>query len=59
MRQQADELERQRTAELERRIQALEQLDDASLGRFTAWDWLACVLGGVVGPVLALWWFAG
>lgn len=48
-----------RAAELERRIQALESVDEAELGAFTAWDWLACVLGGVVAPVAALWWFAG
>lgn len=51
--------ERDRIAELERRIRALEELDGATLGRFTGWDWLVCVLGGVVLPVVALWWFAG
>jgi hypothetical protein len=51
--------ERERAAELERRIRALQDLDDATLGRFTGWDWLLCVLGGLLAPAAALWWFAG
>ena len=49
----------QRVEEIERRIEALEALDDSALGRFTRWDWLCCVLGGLVAPLVALWWFAG
>ena len=49
----------QRVEEIERRIEALEALDDSALGRFTGWDWLCCVLGGLVAPLAALWWFAG
>ena len=45
--------------ELERRIEEIEALDDAAVGRFTGWDWLICVLGAVVVPALAMWWFAG
>ncbi|HSF01996.1 MAG TPA: hypothetical protein VLA62_03225 [Solirubrobacterales bacterium] len=48
-----------RVAELESRIRAIEALDDASLGRFGAWDWIAAVLCGLVLPAAALWWFAG
>ena len=48
-----------RIAELEARIREIEALDDASLGGFGPWDWVACVLIGVVGPAAALWWFAG
>lgn len=47
-----------RVAELESRIADLETLDEASFGAFTGWDWLACVLGAVVLPALALWWYA-
>ena len=46
-------------AELERRIELLEQIDESIPGRFTLWDWLLCVLGAVIVPYLALWWFAG
>jgi hypothetical protein len=52
----------QRTAralELGRRIEELEREEESSFGRFTAWDWLACVVGSLVVPVAALWWFAG
>jgi hypothetical protein len=47
-----------RVAELERRIRILEDLDDATLGRFSGWDWWVCALGGLVAPIAALWWFA-
>lgn len=49
----------ERVEEIERRIAALESLDDSVLGRFTRWDWLCCVLGGLVAPIAVLWWFAG
>ena len=45
--------------DLERRIEALEGLDDSDIGRFTALDWFFCVTGSIVIPVIALWWFAG
>ncbi len=46
-------------SELERRIELLERLDESIPGRFTRWDWLLCVLGAMIVPSLALWWFAG
>ena len=45
--------------ELERRIEALEELDESAFGTFTRLDWLICVLGSLVVPSLALWWFGG
>ncbi len=45
--------------ELERRIDEIEGLDDAAIGSFTGWDWLICVIGSLVLPAIALWWFAG
>ena len=45
-------------AELERRIELLERLDESIPGNFTRWDWGVCVLGAVIVPCLALWWFA-
>jgi hypothetical protein len=48
----------QRVAELEQRIAEMEALEDAAFGAFTARDWWACVIGAVVLPALALWWFA-
>lgn len=49
----------ERVAELERRIEDLEQLPDSDFGSFSVWDWVACTGGGLVLPALALWWFAG
>jgi hypothetical protein len=46
-------------AELERRIEEFEGLDESAFGRFTALDWLLCVLGALILPHLALWWFTG
>lgn len=48
-----------RVAELERRIDELDSLDESAFGAFTPWDWLACTVFAVVLPALALWWFAG
>ncbi len=45
--------------ELERRIEEIEGLDDAAIGSFSGWDWLVCVIGSLVLPAIALWWFAG
>ena len=49
----------ERVAELERRIAELEALEDSAFGGFSAWDWLACVIGALLVPALAAWWFAG
>lgn len=48
-----------RIAELRRRIEALEALDESAFGRFTEWDWVVCILISVIGPVAALWWAHG
>lgn len=45
-------------ADLERRIEEIEDLNDSEFGNFTTRDWLICVLGAVVVPYLALLWFA-
>ena len=47
-----------RVEDLERRIVELEAIDSASLGSFTIWDWIACLLGSLIIPIVALWWFA-
>ncbi len=49
--------QRLRVEDLERRIEELETIDSASLGAFTTWDWIACVLGCLVIPIVVLWWF--
>ena len=46
-----------RVEDLERRIVELEAIDSASLGSFTIWDWIACTLGGLIIPIVALRWF--
>ena len=48
------------TASLDQTAQELrvEDLDSPSLGPFTTWDWIACLLGSLVIPVVVLWWFA-
>ena len=45
-------------ADLERRIDELEALDDSDVGSFTTLDWFFCITGSVVIPVIALWRFA-
>ena len=56
----ADQADRELlVADLERRIEQLEGLDDSDIGRFTALDWFFCITGSVVIPAIALWWFAG
>jgi hypothetical protein len=45
--------------ELESRIEELEALDDAAIGAFTGLDWFVCVVGSLVLPAIAMWWFAG
>ncbi len=49
--------QRLRVEDLERRIEELEAIDSASLGAFTTWDWVVCVVVGLIIPILALWWF--
>jgi hypothetical protein len=49
----------ERAAELERRIEQLEALDESAFGGFTAWDWLVCVIGALLVPAIVAWWFAG
>lgn len=44
--------------ELERRIEEIEGLDDTDIGSFTAWDWVVSVIGSLVLPATAIWWFA-
>jgi hypothetical protein len=44
--------------DLERRIGAIEAADESEVGRFTAWDWVVCVVGAGLAPAFALWWFA-
>ena len=44
--------------DLASRIDELEGLDESAFGNFTVLDWVICVLGAVVIPVLALVWFA-
>ena len=44
--------------DLERRLEAMEALDDSDLGSFAGWDWVICVVGAVLIPALLLWWFA-
>ena len=46
-----------RARELLRRIEELEALEESAFGRFTRWDWLACVLVALVLPGAALLWF--
>lgn len=48
----------QLVADLERRLEALEALDDSDVGSFTSLDWFFCITGSIVIPVIALWWFA-
>ena len=45
--------------ELQRRIEELEGMNEAAFGEFTSRDWWICILGSLVIPLLALWWFAG
>jgi hypothetical protein len=45
--------------DLERRIDELQVLDESDIGSFTRLDWFFCIVGSIVLPVIALWWFAG
>ena len=44
-----------RTRELERRIEELEALDEASFGHFTVWDWSVCIGFAVALPLVLIW----
>jgi hypothetical protein len=44
--------------ELQRRLELLEETDDAAFGRFTALDWVVCSLLFFVLPLLIVWWAA-
>ncbi|MBW2494040.1 MAG: hypothetical protein JRE43_04750 [Deltaproteobacteria bacterium] len=56
----ADQADRELlVADLERRIEQLEGLDDSEIGSFTALDWFLCITGSIAIPAIALWWFAG
>jgi hypothetical protein len=46
-------------ADLERRIVEIESLDDSDIGAFTGLDWFICIVGSVILPAIAIWWFAG
>jgi hypothetical protein len=41
--------------ELERRIQELEDHDEAAFGHFTAWDWTLCAVFAIALPLLMIW----
>jgi hypothetical protein len=45
-------------ADLEHRIDQLEALGESDTGSFTKLDWFFCIVGSVVIPAIALWWFA-
>jgi len=44
--------------ELKRRIEFIESTDDAIFGRFSAFDWLVCVLGSFALPAIIAFWAA-
>ena len=44
--------------ELERRLEILDAADEADFGRFGALDWIACIGGFVILPLLLVWWAA-
>ncbi len=55
----SEQVDRERlVADLERRLDELEALDDSDVGSFTSLDWFFCITGSVVIPVIAVWWFA-
>ena len=47
-----------RAEELQRRIVEFESLDESEFGEFTTVDWLICVFGCVILPIIVVWWFA-
>ena len=44
--------------ELERRLAILEAADEDAFGRFGTLDWVVCIGGFVVLPLLLVWWAA-
>ncbi len=44
-------------ADLERRIEELESLDESEFGEFTRVDWVLCILGALVLPYALYLWF--
>lgn len=53
------DVEDPRVAELVRRIETLESLEEQRFGAFTRLDWWLCTGLSVVAPIVLLWWFAG
>ena len=49
---------RERVDELEGRIRSLEAQPEDDFGHFTRWDWACCILGGLLVPVFAVWFWA-
>lgn len=43
-------------AELERRFEIFERIDDDEFGRFTGVDWAICTVAFFVLPILIAWW---
>lgn len=43
-------------AELERRFEIFEHIDDDEFGRFTGVDWAICTIAFFVLPILIAWW---
>ena len=46
---------RVRVAELRDRIRGLDAQPEEDFGRFTRWDWICCVVIGILLPLLAVW----
>jgi len=44
--------------EVERRLMILDTTDEDAFGRFGALDWVVCIGGFVVLPLLLVWWAA-
>ena len=42
-------------ADLERRIDAMQNMGDAELGRFTRVDWTVLILISIVIPAIVIW----
>ena len=55
---QLDRETQNRVDELGGRIRSLESQPEDDFGRFTRWDWVCCILGGLLFPVLAVWFWA-
>jgi len=44
--------------ELKRRIELIEDADDAAFGRFSAFDWFLCVAASFALPAIVAFWAA-